>query len=151
MPRGVHLDGGRALESASRRQGLPLVVLLLVDTLSAHAVDVVAGAGMLDPGVTTLGTVAQLPDAAGMKQPLPASLKEATHSTEHAGPHIRTCRGRGGLSMPLSGRDARLCRESLDRPSGRSVCRRAAGRPADLLASAPVAVTARASRSLSPP
>jgi len=38
--------------------------------------------------------------------------------------------------MPLSGRDARLCRESLDRSSRRSVRWRAALRPADLLASA---------------
>jgi len=51
-------------------------------------------------------------------------------------------------TRPLSGRDARLCRESLDRSSRRSVRWRAALRPADLLASAPMAATARASRAV---
>jgi hypothetical protein len=92
MPRRVHLVEWRAGEPASRRGGLALVVLKLVSTLAAHALEVIPSAGMLTPRMTTLRTDAQLPEPPGSLPTLPVPFQEAAHGNEDASIRIRTCR-----------------------------------------------------------
>lgn len=92
MPRRVRLVEWWAGESASGRRGLALIVLKLVSTLAAHAFEVIPSAGMLTPRMTTLWTVAQLPEPAGSLPTLPMPSQEAAHGIEDASIRIRTCR-----------------------------------------------------------
>jgi hypothetical protein len=84
MPRRVRPVEGWAGEPASRRRGLALVVLKLVSTLAAHAFEVIPSAGMLTPRMTTLWTVAQLPEPAGLLPTLPMPCQEAAHGVQDA-------------------------------------------------------------------
>jgi len=69
----------RTRKAAARLSGLSLIVLDLVRAFTAHAVQVIAGAGVLHPRVAAIGTVAQLAQASNSIPSSPAPLDEAAH------------------------------------------------------------------------
>lgn len=73
-----------ARDPAARDRGLSLVMLELVGALATHVIEVIAGAGVLYPWVSALGTVAQLVQ---FSSPLPTSfapLDETAHGGQDA-------------------------------------------------------------------
>ena len=113
MPQRVRLVQGRAGQATSRGGGLSLVVLELIGTLAAHAIEVISSARVFHPRMATLATMAKLPKPPSSLSTLSAPFQKGFHGTSmhdlacgHAATRVvgpPTATGRGGSVSPRFG------------------------------------------------